>query len=620
MKPISSSPPDSSPVRAVCYVNNDKSFCSATKDSLKVWNWDPSVRLVGTTDVPWEKVTEIKCSPDNNIIGGSFMSNFVSIWSVNIDDVPPPSTPRTSSNDNGKQISSRNSFKLSSGSESKSTDVRPRSNSIDNRRESLRQPSPGAQSPQRGLWGSNNPNTVYASSPTRISSSSPINKKSQDLFAKVLAQSKLSPDMKASSRQLSPDARIPAMQLPPSGPKPTRDYDSLDLNINADFKPDYKEEYRPTARIEDKSNRSDFRPRCLDINEGDEELSLDPSILHDDARISPQSLPKMKWESGNSAINLESSMGESFWRKFQQSQHANGVNSNRKADILYSLDDDSNDFKMERAAINGVASQPSHKPMVGQSESQNGLSRKPLLSPGGQPHESDHTTSSSTAAKSRSDALTRIDEIVLSSPNFTSTLSQRLTSLRILRRLWERGDMDAVIDHLSTLLDTVNNFDSSDITSYRASIEPVIQQSLEFFSNIDFHRSNSILVASLSFNQAISLMNILNSTFFVLSDDSFQRQSKLVIVYQAQVILIKVIQICELFSDAIRQSKALVSGPSPGVDLVREERIRKYKSFESILSKIKGKVDTLQNLLQTDSRMISHQFNDLTTRFKALVR
>ena len=109
MEAISTTPPDSSLIRAMSFCVGQPNICTATKDSLKIWSWEsaiegaavaaaaaadtadtrttlPTMRLKGAVDAGWDKMAEIRVSSTNQLIGGSFSSNFVSIFALNLED------------------------------------------------------------------------------------------------------------------------------------------------------------------------------------------------------------------------------------------------------------------------------------------------------------------------------------------------------------------------------------------------------------------------------------------------------------------------------------------------------------------------------------------------------
>lgn len=641
MQLMSSTPPDSSHVKAICFANDDKStFCSATKDSLKLWSWDSAVKLIGSVDVPWDRVVELKTTSDNSIIGGSFMSNFVSIWTVSLDDIQAPIVKSSSAPIPITSGDSKPSGRLSGKFEVK---LAPQAS------------SPGSErSPARGQWGNNNIATNLPPSPSRISNSSPISKKSQDLFAKALSQGKTSPEKPA----LTPDINPPILQLPSSTASSSSsssvqvemrsnsqlteskshkldDFDNFVVKPTlgiATSEPKQVEKFLPPQSKS--SARADLRPRCLDIIEGLDDLNVGS---FDDIEPPSNSPPQVKWESEHAAIEMATSLGESFWRRFQESRAAanaavpENVQSPSTRDNHQGIAYPRADTKVTDAAPQYDNLQqllPGSRYSSGKSDSKS-ESKATELSVN--PKVSATAESSTTPTAAYAALRQQVDVLLGSSAIFTTSLSQRLTSLRVLRRLWEKGDIDSIIDHLTSLLETVDEFSAntsiSTMTSAaaNAATSPIIQQSLEFFENIDFHRGSSVLaggqrITNLTFDNAIEFMRLLNSTLRIRSPGDVTRVSKLIICYQMEVVLVKVIQLCELFGDIIRQMKALSNGSGGGVDLVRDERIRKYRLFDGNFNKIKSKVEMFTTAFSGDGNAtsipgVSNKVNDVLARF-----
>lgn len=85
---IGRTPPDPLPVTSVAFNGDGSYLCSASKKSLRVWGWDPAVEARASVNVGWENVYEMRIAPNTKqVVGGSFISNFVSTFSVSLDDL-----------------------------------------------------------------------------------------------------------------------------------------------------------------------------------------------------------------------------------------------------------------------------------------------------------------------------------------------------------------------------------------------------------------------------------------------------------------------------------------------------------------------------------------------------
>lgn len=83
---FNSTPADYNPIRGVAFSPDGSVVYSATKDSLKAWYWDPTIKLQDTVSASWDKVSDLKLSKSNHLIAGSFNCNFVSVWSLDLNE------------------------------------------------------------------------------------------------------------------------------------------------------------------------------------------------------------------------------------------------------------------------------------------------------------------------------------------------------------------------------------------------------------------------------------------------------------------------------------------------------------------------------------------------------
>lgn len=240
--------------------------------------------------------------------------------------------------------------------------------------------------------------------------------------------------------------------------------------------------------------------------------------------------------------------------------------------------------------------------------------------------------STNNANEDKSDANHRINELIASSQPHVLALSHRLRSLRVLKKLWKRNDIEGVIYHISSLLDTIEEHSVS-TSSPISSSNPIIQQIVEFFNCIDFgnypddpttNRSNmndsidmTVISRSmytrqnsqtvLSFHQAIGFLTILNASLRIKNMDMMSSASIDVLSYHLQTILCKVMQIYDIFKEFIMYGKSAMNpsmtGPSSGsnassMDIYRDERARKYRQFDIYMNKIKRKINVYCTYVQ----------------------
>jgi hypothetical protein len=87
MEEIGHTTPDSTTVRSICYAEEGTKLCTANNETLRLWNWDPSVTLLHNYNIGWDRIQDMKIcnhNPSEHVIGISSNSNFVSIWDVDI--------------------------------------------------------------------------------------------------------------------------------------------------------------------------------------------------------------------------------------------------------------------------------------------------------------------------------------------------------------------------------------------------------------------------------------------------------------------------------------------------------------------------------------------------------
>jgi WD40 repeat protein len=108
MEPLNNTPSDSNPIRTMAFSGDGNTIYTATKESLKSYAWETTVKMKGSLEIGWDKIAELRVSADGNTLtAGSFNSNFVSIWSVDLDKV----NNSTNTGSDGKYISQQRAIK-----------------------------------------------------------------------------------------------------------------------------------------------------------------------------------------------------------------------------------------------------------------------------------------------------------------------------------------------------------------------------------------------------------------------------------------------------------------------------------------------------------------------------
>lgn len=78
---LGTTPAETSAIRCMCFAPKVKRLVSATESTLRMWEWDP-LRPRAAVEVGWDRVADMRFVTDDRVQAGSFISNFVSIWSV----------------------------------------------------------------------------------------------------------------------------------------------------------------------------------------------------------------------------------------------------------------------------------------------------------------------------------------------------------------------------------------------------------------------------------------------------------------------------------------------------------------------------------------------------------
>lgn len=83
--PIFSSPPESCQIGGLAYSKSGLNLYTTTKNGFKKWDTTgDGCRLEQTVEVGWSNIADMKVAENDQIIAASFLSNFVSVWVVDI--------------------------------------------------------------------------------------------------------------------------------------------------------------------------------------------------------------------------------------------------------------------------------------------------------------------------------------------------------------------------------------------------------------------------------------------------------------------------------------------------------------------------------------------------------
>lgn len=126
MEEIGHTTPDSTTVRSICYAEDGTKLCTANNETLRIWNWDPTVTLLHNYSIGWDRIQEMRVcnhNPTEHLLAISSNSNFVSIWDVDTGALHEQSLSSIEvAEDRGVTRERSNSNKKSAGARSANSD------------------------------------------------------------------------------------------------------------------------------------------------------------------------------------------------------------------------------------------------------------------------------------------------------------------------------------------------------------------------------------------------------------------------------------------------------------------------------------------------------------------
>jgi hypothetical protein len=212
------------------------------------------------------------------------------------------------------------------------------------------------------------------------------------------------------------------------------------------------------------------------------------------------------------------------------------------------------------------------------------------------------------------DAL--LDRLVGSSGAVAVGLSQRLTSLRLLKKLWAKGDLTDVIDFVQT----VSRGAAHDSTQ--------LVLLADFFSSVELRGAGAAFTLDACVGFMVALDGIVTANERGAS--GLMTASACASAAGAHVLSAcckAFTELCEGFGELIRATRALsvghrgnLSPARPAIDLSREERVRKCNACHAVLERLKGRLPELRQHAQRrgDPRLIQ-RIDHLTTQVDVVV-
>jgi len=270
MEPIGTTTSETNQIQSIAYSSLGSSLCIASKDMLKVWDLENSLNMRGAIEVSgWDNIQDMKLSNNLQLVAGSCISNFVSVWSVDLQEVL--TAQKEAAEDTGADVNKdRFSTKTSASTKSNVSAVSKK----DAKGESPMVP------PSRG------------------------NQQQLNDVRRQLNQ--LSDDLNSNGALRGAQDKLSA---PPRGPSIAR------RDPNAPSEPAYSRETvagRASQRYADAKGDEGF---------GDDDKSSYDYDRRRSDKASSDETPDVVWDNGSRSQEMATSMGESFMRRFKESGH-----------------------------------------------------------------------------------------------------------------------------------------------------------------------------------------------------------------------------------------------------------------------------------------------------------
>mmetsp|Transcript_1797 Transcript_1797/g.3395 ORF Transcript_1797/g.3395 Transcript_1797/m.3395 type:complete len:787 (+) Transcript_1797:135-2495(+) len=541
---IGRTPPDTSPVSAVTFSEGGESLCAGSNNSLRVWGWDPAIEAKLTLPMGWDKVYEMRVAPNTNtLVGGSFMSNFVSIFSVDLDDILNISHDM---NDNDPD-----------GEDSVVDESKPVFNDETPEKKNLND-SLAKEVPDENDSGDDKLSDDYEND-FEDDMKLDLNDLQQDVDSKgssgpsVEWDSGITPRDLATSMgesflaKMKEDERK-ARKQDGQGPPVTRPPSTAQRHRNPPKRPDSQ---ASRAKADSKSDRrpgtngSVQKPASSHYSGVDG--SNNPGLEGLEIVGSKHAPRESSGGTSSASVGSGSNIGPGGYRYSSEppddyNRHevrSSGRGAERESRV------DKERASVERRGVSPRVKTPSESKQEPPPPQANYL--KP--------------TESSAAAKDK-DTEEMLDRLVSQSGEIMSSLSQRLTNLRLLNQYWERGDMTVIIEHLKTIL----------LTSQHDPHGCVVLA--DFFSSVDLKASHIVTLEVCG--KLLPLLDDMLSMGSVAEEVSLAG-------------LVAVVALAEAYGPLITDTRGVVGRH---VDISREERMERcnvcHRTFSVILDRCDG--------------------------------
>jgi WD40 repeat protein len=592
MEPLSNTPPDSSPIRAMAFSGDGNSIFTGTKDSLKVFNWEPTTKLKNSVDIGWDKVAELRISPDGSkLTAGSFNSNFVSVWSVDLDKLSdaadskrtqPQSVQRPARSKEVQGESSSRGFSRGNDRDSNNVDHQADAKSAGHSAVSHTNNGGGVDAPVME-WSSDEARTDMAST-----MGASVRRRMEEMqkiasIEEELSESKIGNPMRRqedyckASVPSAADA-INSISLSSRGAqsasvnsaaadnsRPAREAESPSSSSSADRNRKQLGSPPPSSS----GNRRDSYDRVVTTavptrpRSGMERASTPVAGSRGRTPVKPPT------RAGNDARDHPASEEADRNKLRSGSRNTGGQSDPSSASDPKSTREEALRAAARRAAAASLAAANPASSANGRSDERpnsriyvNGSDRDDLRG---------------VSREQREDDVSSIlDRVIGNSAATAAALSQRLSSMKILKRLWMKGDLQEVVEYMDSLVHGAVH-DPSQLVLLA-----------DMFASVELKGNNFTLQICVGF------MSILDA---MVSTAGGLRVSAVVCAA-----LKGFTELCVGFGDLIKSARSIQLGGA--VDLTKEERLRKCHACHGVVFKMKERFEKIKQLHRADYRLM----------------
>jgi len=628
MEPIGTTTSETNQIQSIAYSSLGASLCIASKDMLKVWDLDNNLSMRGAIDVSgWDNIQDMKLSNNLQLVAGSCMSNFVSVWSVDLEEllVLQKEAAEEAGLDANRDRFSTKSNKSNSGTVSTKRDAKSDSPVVP--------PSRGAQlSDARrqmsqlsdNLLGGNNlrgaddkagpartPSVPRDSrTPTNVSNAG---SRASQRYAESKGDASSGEDDKYDFRRSEKASADDSADV-------VWDNGSRSQEMATSMGESFMRRFKESGHL---NNDNEEQQQCKPVYEGYEEDSdfEDADEMDDVDRLEYEMAQRLSHKEEQVGIpdhELEGLLPPSSFGRYDDHPSAAAPktgegHSSRAAPVvrrsplgadlpeepLPARKGPTPAFPQRKAPTpTSVDARNLHSAQGGAPFEVIGV--RNLRSPSGlggnagvvgadkaPARVNSNVNNGESDAKKVADLLEHLSG---DSGPIRTALVQRLQSLKMLRLLWERGEVQDAIAHLTTLSDGMPH-SASNLSTLAA-----------FFEAIDL-RGNS-----LSLDSCVALLPILESMLAV--SDGWKSEHVMYAIFKS------LSSLAEAFGELIRNTRAtiMVAG---GVDLSRESRLNKCNACHGVFVRVESRVEQLRRHFRasTTTVRVLDGYHDLCVRF-----